>query len=328
MNIDAPQAADPEVLVRVEKVSKRFGDFQALKDISFELKQGEVLGFLGPNGAGKTTAMRIMTGYFPPSSGRVFMHGLEFSKHPKQIKKSIGYLPEVVQLYSDMQVIEFLKFTARIKGTPARYLNRQLDAILERCGLQDVRRRMIGKLSKGYRQRVGLAQALTGNPELLILDEPTSGLDPKQIVEFRELIRELARERTLILSTHILPEVHMLCDRVLILNEGRVVASGTADELGSGLQNQQKVRVTIAADTPDKGRSLLEAIAGVQDVEIAKSRPEQVTYSVTVQAGMDLRARISQIFVENQIALLEIHADQLSLEQIFMRLVNEEKGSA
>lgn len=328
MNIDAPQTADPEILVRVENVSKRFGDFQALRGISFELKKGEVLGFLGPNGAGKTTAMRVMTGYFPPSSGRVFMHGLEFSKHPKKIKKSIGYLPEVIQLYSDMRVIEFLEFAARVKGTPARYLRQQLDAIVERCGLEQVQRRMIGKLSKGYRQRVGLAQALTGNPELLILDEPTSGLDPKQIVEFRELIRELARERTLILSTHILPEVHMLCDRVLILNEGRVVASGTADELGSGLQNQQKVRVTIEAQDPAQGLTLLEGIAGVHDVEVVKSRPDQVTYSVTVEPGADLRAAISRVFVENQIALLEIHADQLSLEQIFMRLVNEEKGNA
>lgn len=328
MRIEQGQSTSSDVLVRVEHVSKRFGDFRALNDISFELNKGEVLGFLGPNGAGKTTAMRILTGYFPPTAGRVFIHGVEFSKQAKRMKKSIGYLPEVVRLYSDMRVIEFLEFAALVKGTPRKYLRQHIDAILDRCGLIKVSHRLIGKLSKGYRQRVGLAQALTGNPEVLILDEPTSGLDPKQIVEFRELIRELARERTLILSTHILPEVHMLCDRVLIMNEGRVIASGTAAELGSGLQTQQTISVVIGNGDADRGAALLKGVEGVNSVEIVKASPEQVTFSIAVASGKDLRAQISQVFVSNQLPLLEIHSEQLSLETIFMQLLEEKEGEA
>jgi len=319
--------SSPDVLVKVENVVKRFGNFPALKGISFQLKKGEVLGFLGPNGAGKTTAMRILTGYFPPSTGRVLIDGREFSKNPKKLKKNIGYLPEVVRLYSDMRVIEFLEFAARVKGVSPRQLKSHLDVIMQRCGLGDMRFRLIGKLSKGYRQRVGLAQALCGNPDVLILDEPTGGLDPKQIVEFRELIRELGREKTLILSTHILPEVHMLCDRVIILNEGQIVASGTADELGSGLQTRNTVSV-IAGRGADinKAVPLLQNLEGVDGVDVMQKKEDQITFSIKVAAGKDLRAQISQLFVENQIPLLEIRSEQMSLEDIFMKLVDRNEA--
>ncbi len=204
----------PPVRIRVENISKRFGKFQAIDQVSFELRQGEVLGFLGPNGAGKTTTMRILTGFFPPSEGKVWISGSELFADPKKAKKNIGYLPESVQLYSDMKIEEFLGFVADLKSVKKKTRREHLENIMSRCGLWESRRKLIKHLSKGFRQRVGIAQALVGDPEILVLDEPTSGLDPKQIIEIRALIRELGRERSLILSTHILPEVSMVCDRV------------------------------------------------------------------------------------------------------------------
>src|SRR3989338_5400423 len=236
--ISAPEA---RVMLKAVDLSKDFGGFRALDRVSFEVREGEVLGFLGPNGAGKTTAMRIFTGFFPPTHGKVWVGGEDFFKNPERMKRQIGYLPEAIGLYSDMRVLDFLQFVAQVKRVPSRLRKPHIEEKITRCGLWDVKNWMIGRLSKGYRQRVGLAQALIGDPDVLILDEPTNGLDPKQIIEIRSLIRELGKERTLVLSTHILPEVSMLCDRVMILNQGKVVASGTTDELEAGLEKRQEI---------------------------------------------------------------------------------------
>ncbi len=316
--------ADPEnpVMVRVENISKRFGAFTALDRMSFALRKGEVLGLLGPNGAGKTTAMRILTGFFPPSEGKVWIGGKDLFQNPCEVKRRIGYLPESVSIYGDMKVLEFLNFVAQVKSVNRKERSRKLEDVLSRCGLWEVRGRLIGHLSKGYRQRVGLAQALVGDPEVLILDEPTSGLDPKQIIEIRNLIRELRGNRTLIVSTHILPEVSMVCDRVLIINQGRLVASGTTDELEAGLKARQQIFVVMGdCHRKDEALGFLESLPGVQNVVVMEEKNDQVCFSLAASGGSDLRPAISRLFVEHEIPLLEIRSGRLTLEEIFMKLV-------
>jgi ABC-2 type transport system ATP-binding protein len=324
MRVEAPEAP---VMIKVENVSKKFGNFTALNDISFEVRQGEVLGFLGPNGAGKTTAMRILSGYFPPASGSVWIEGIELFKNPLEVKRRIGYLPESVGLYSDMQVEEFLRFVSQMKSVPKENQREQIEEQINRCGLGEVRHRMIGWLSKGTRQRVALAQALIGNPDILLLDEPTSGLDPKQITEIRTLIRELGRERTLILSTHILPEVSMVCDRVLILNQGKVAAAGTTDQLGAGLQPCQEV-VLILGDRHRKEEALrlLRSLKGIERIGLLEEAGDRVALELRVAKGLELGPEMTRLFVEHRIPLLELRSSRLSLEEIFLKLVVNESS--
>ncbi len=326
MRESAAGVLSPDVEVRVENISKNFGDRQVLDNVSFEIRRGEVLGFLGPNGAGKTTTMRILTGFFPPSAGKVWINGQDLFKNPSSAKKQIGYLPESVNVYTDMRVTEFLDFVAQVKGVPRLNRRAHLEEKISRCGLWDVRDRLIGRLSKGYRQRVGLAQALIGDPELLVLDEPTSGLDPKQIIEIRTLIRELGKERTLILSTHILPEVSMVCDRVLIINRGKVIASGTPDELEAGVKDQHEVFVVIGdLSKREAAMKILESLPAVERIKMVEERKDNVSFSLSVHKGSDIRPVISKLFVQQEIPLLEIRSGQMSLEEIFMKLVvNEE----
>ncbi len=327
---DNPQPAlkDQKASVRVEKISKKFGRFQAIQDVSFEIHQGEVLGFLGPNGAGKTTTMRILTGFFPPTSGKVWIGKHELYKKPLEAKRRIGYLPESISLYPDMRVSEFLQFAAKLKGVPRKKRRQDIDEKVARCGLGDMRNRLIGHLSKGYRQRLGLAQALIGDPDVLILDEPTSGLDPKQIIEIRSLIRELGRERTLILSTHILPEVSMVCNRVLIINHGKVVASGTTDELEEGLQKAHEIFLVIGDPLrKEEAKKLLEEVPGIEHVTVTEEKISQVSFSMVVSKSEDLRSHLSRLFVEHQIPLLEIRSGRLSLEEIFMKIVVNEDSA-
>lgn len=318
-------APDAPVMVRVESICKRFGTFNAIEGVSFEVRQGEVLGFLGPNGAGKTTTVRILTGYFPPSEGTVWIGERELFKHPKQVKQRIGYLPEVVQLYGDMRVSEFLDFVAEAKNVSRKQKKNKMEEIISRCGLDTVRKQLIGQLSKGFRQRVGIAQALVGDPDVLVLDEPTSGLDPKQIMDIRELIRELGRERTLILSSHILPEVSMVCDRVLIMNKGRVVASGTSDELEASLKDTQEIFIVMGErHRKDEALGFLKALSGVEKIAVIDERSDQVSLSLTVSKDHDLRPAISRLFVSREIPLLEIRSGRLSLEEIFLKIVVSE----
>lgn len=218
-------------MVEVSRLTKYYGDFRAIQDVSFSVQRGEILGFLGPNGAGKTTTMRIITGFMPPTEGTVTLEGFDLFEEPHEVRRRIGYLPENPPLYNDMTVSSYLRFVGRLKGVPRRYISAALEAVLAKCSLTEVASRLVGHLSKGYRQRVGLAQALIHNPPVLILDEPTIGLDPKQIIEIRGLIRELSEDRTVILSTHILPEVSQTCDKVVIINEGRVVVEKNLQEL-------------------------------------------------------------------------------------------------
>ena len=218
-------------MIKVEGLTKRYGDVTAIEDLSFQVEKGEIVGFLGPNGAGKTTTMRIITGFLPSTEGIVTVSGHDIFEKPMEVKKQIGYLPEHPPLYADMTVAGYLKFVSKIKGLPRSARADAIDRMLERCGLKDVRKKIIGKLSKGYRQRVGLAQAMIHDPEVLILDEPTIGLDPKQIIEIRELVKSLAGDQTIILSTHILPEVTMICQRCLIINQGRIVADDSLEAL-------------------------------------------------------------------------------------------------
>ncbi len=324
------QVAGPEmpVMVSVENITKKFGSFRALDGVSFEIRKGEILGFLGPNGAGKTTTMRILSGYFPPTQGKVTIGGKELFKHPQMVKRSIGYLPESMSLYGDMTVMEFLKFVAKLKKVVRKKQKEHLEEKLGHCGLLEYKNRLIGKLSKGLRQRVGLAQALIGDPEVLILDEPTSGLDPKQIIEIRTLVRNLGRDKTLILSTHILPEVSMVCDRVLIINQGKVIASGTADELAAGLQTRHEIYVTIGdRHRKDEVILLLQTIQGVERVTVTEERGDRVSFSIGITKELELRPELTRLFVEKRIPVLEIRSGRLSLEEIFLKLVVREDAA-
>ncbi len=315
------------VFVQVEHIGKRFGNLRALEDVSFEVRKGEILGFLGPNGAGKTTAMRILAGYFPPSQGNVFIGGEELFRNPARVKRRLGYLPESIHLYPDMKVLEYLDFVSRLKGIPAKNRRREIEDKLTKCGLWNVKNRLIGQLSKGFRQRLGLAQALAGNPDVLLLDEPTSGLDPKQIMEIRALIRDMGRERTLILSTHILPEVSMVCDRVLILNEGRVVATGTPEELEAGLKARHEIFIVLGdRHRKEEALGLLKKLEGVNRINVTEEKGDRLYLSLSVSRGMDLCPEITRVFVENRIPLLELRSGRLSLEEIFLKIVVNESA--
>ena len=320
-------------MISVEHLTKRYGPTLAVSDVSFEVRKGEILGFLGPNGAGKTTTMRVITGYLSPSEGNVNVAGFNVVDDPLEVKKRIGYLPELPPVYPDMTASEYLAFVARIKGVPRAELGRRIQEVSEKCAISDVQRKEIGKLSKGYRQRVGLAQALIHNPDVLILDEPTAGLDPKQIIETRELIKALAGQHTIVLSTHILPEVSKTCERVVVINAGKVVAEGTPDELTRRLQGYETVLVT--AEGPEgEIKSRLERIAGVNLVEHRDVIQPQVggesrvTFEVHAEKGNDVRAELARAVVESSWKLYELKTSGMSLEDIFLKLTHEDKAIA
>jgi len=314
-------------LIQFENVSKKYGSFRALHDVSFDVKEGEIVGFLGPNGAGKTTAMRILSGFFPPSSGRVWVQGIDISKHPQKAKRAIGYLPETVSLYPDMRVIEYLRFVAKLKGVPAHELRGHVRSKMSFCGLLDSGHRLIGRLSKGYRQRVGLAQALVADPPVLVLDEPTTGLDPSQIKEIRELIRALGQNRAVIFSTHILPEISMLCSRVLMINQGEILASGTVPELASCLKDREAIHIKIK-DEKDQARALkiLNKIPGIEALKVAQDIRGETFISLETSPEQDLRPLIMKLFVEQGVSLAEIQRLQLTLEDIFLGLLKDGKS--
>ncbi|MFA5160084.1 MAG: ATP-binding cassette domain-containing protein [Candidatus Omnitrophota bacterium] len=319
--------SNPPSSIKFDNISKEYGGFRALRDVSFDVKEGEIVGFLGPNGAGKTTAMRILSGFFPPTSGRVLICGIDMSQHPHKAKRAIGYLPEMVSLYPDMKVIEYLRFVARLKGVPAHELQGHVRNKMSFCGLLNSGHRLIGRLSKGYRQRVGLAQALVADPPVLVLDEPTTGLDPTQIKEIRELIRALGQNRAVILSTHILPEVAMLCSRVIMINQGQILASGTLPELASCLKDREAIHIRIK-DRRDQDRALriLTSIPGIEALRVAGEAGGETFISFETSPGQDLRPRIMKLFVEQGISLAEIQRLQLSLEDIFLGFLKNGKS--
>jgi ABC-2 type transport system ATP-binding protein len=304
-------------MIQVEQLTKYYGANLALDRVSFQVAEGEILGFLGPNGAGKTTTMRILTGFLPPSDGKVTVAGYDVFQDSLEARRRIGYLPETVPLYREMTVHDYLDFCAAIRGVNQR--ERAIGRVLEACSLGDVEHTLIAKLSKGYRQRVGLAQALIHDPPVLILDEPTIGLDPRQILSVRQLIKSLGGKHTIILSTHILPEVSQVCQRVLIINRGRIVAEDTPERLTAGLQGGLRVRLQCAQPSAD-AVNLLRAIPGV--TQAVQTEPH--TFEVTLDAGTDRRSDLAALAVHRGWDLLELRALTLSLEDIFMQLTTEE----
>ena len=310
-------------MVEVQHVTKRYGTLTAVDDISFQVERGEILGFLGPNGAGKTTTMRILTGYLPATDGRARVAGFDVFEQPIEAKRRTGYLPETPPLYPEMTVAEYLRFVARINGVPSSDQRSQVGTAMERTSIVDMADRYCGTLSKGYRQRVGLAQAILHNPDVLILDEPTAGLDPRQIIETRRLITELAGDHTVILSTHILPEVSQTCQRVVIINGGHVVAVDTPDNLTARLQGSQTLYVQIDAQGADP-LATLEGVAGVVGVTTADQRDGIAGYHVESGSGDDIRRELSRTVVTNGWGLLELRSQQMSLEDVFLQLTTED----
>ena len=299
----------------VENLTKLYGEQKAVDNISFEVKPGEVVGFLGPNGAGKSTTMRMITCYMAPTSGKIFLEGFEVDKNPLEIKKKIGYLPENNPLYLDMAIIDYLRFCAEIQGMNGGRVSERIHKMVDLCGLNPERHKKIGELSKGYRQRVGLAQAMIHDPDVLVLDEPTSGLDPNQIVEIRRLIKELGREKTVILSSHILSEVEATCDRILIINKGKIVADGSSDTLRQQAQGQQLVKVQIEAPKGSEVRKKLLALSSVEKVNDLKDGADQ--YMVQSKPELSSRREIFDLCVKNKWYLMEMTGIETRLEDVF-----------
>lgn len=310
-------------MIEVQHLTKRYGRVTAVDDISFRVERGEILGFLGPNGAGKTTTMRILTGYMPATEGKAIVAGFDVFDQPIEAKRRTGYLPETPPLYPDMSVIEYLQFVARIKGVPSGEQRQRTQQVMERTRIADMANRLCGRLSKGYRQRVGLAQALIHNPDVLILDEPTAGLDPKQIIETRELIKELAGDHTIILSTHILPEVAQTCQRVVIINKGRVVAIDTPDNLTARLRGSETMYLQVDTAGADAGAPLSH-VPGVTRVVESDRRDGMVGYEIDSERGRDVRRELARAVVSSGWGLLELRPMRMSLEDVFLSLTTEE----
>ena len=310
-------------MIEVQHLTKRYGRFTAVEDVSFRVEPGEILGFLGPNGAGKSTTMRILTGYIPATEGKAIVAGYDVFEQPVEAKRRTGYLPETPPLYPDMTVLDYLTFVSKIKGVPAGERKQRIKAVMERTRIDDMAGRLCARLSKGYRQRVGLAQALIHNPDVLILDEPTAGLDPKQIIETRQLIKELAGDHTVILSTHILPEVSQTCQRVVIINKGRVVAVDTPDNLTARLRGNETMYVQVDANGADAG-SLLASIPGVTRVAAADQREGLTGFEIESEHGHDVRRDLARAVVSQGWGLLELRPMRMSLEEIFLSLTTDD----
>ena len=309
--------------IAVRNLTKLYGEQRAVDDISFDVKTGEILGFLGPNGAGKTTTMKIITCYMPPTSGKVEVDGLDNSAESLEVRKKIGYLPEMNPLYLDMNVVDYLEYSARLHGLRGGNLQHRLKEMVQTCGLEEVRHKDIGELSKGYRQRVGLAQAMIHDPEVLILDEPTSGLDPNQIVEIRNLIKQLGRAKTVVLSTHILSEVQATCDRVLIINEGRIVADGSPEQLQQEFQGAELLTLelkTTVANPLDQISPKLRTLASVTGVDLLSTKNSLSRFAVHVEKGIDVRESLFRLSVAEGWVILELHRKTTSLEEVFHKL--------
>ncbi|MQG17511.1 MAG: ATP-binding cassette domain-containing protein [SAR202 cluster bacterium] len=311
-----------DFIIEADNLTHYYGPQPAIENVDFKVKRGEILGFLGPNGAGKTTTMRILTGYMPPTRGNVEIDGMDIVKDSLECRKKIGYLPETVPLHTDMTVKNYLTFMGSLRGMSRRSINDQINNVIEICRLQDYYKTIVGKLSKGYRQRVGIAQAILHEPEILVMDEPTIGIDPIQVVETRRLIQDIGKQQTVVLSSHILPEVSMVCGRVLIINQGQIVAEDTPDNLATRLQATQQILVEIST-TSKKIQPILEKIEGVTDVR-RRRNTDNITFEITVADGYDVRDEISKIIIENDCSLLSMQLNSMSLEQIFLKLTTTE----
>jgi ABC-2 type transport system ATP-binding protein len=316
-------------MIKVEGLTKRYARTVAVDNISFEVEKGQIVGFLGPNGAGKTTTMRVLTCFLPPTAGTATVAGYDVQEHPIEVKRRIGYLPESPPLYPEMEVDEYLEFTGKLKGIPSRDIKKRVDEVLGRCAIGDVRKKLISKLSKGYRQRVGLAQAIIHNPDVLILDEPTSGLDPKQIIEIRELLKSLAGNHTIILSTHILSEVEHSCERVIIISAGKLVAIDSVANLTNRLRGSESVALEVeavaGAPNPTDVQQRLEKVAGVSRVVMKDSKSGRLTFEVESLQGRQIRSELARSVVTAGWNLSELRPVGLSLEEVFLQLTAAEK---
>ncbi len=316
-------------MIKVEGLTKRYARTLAVDNISFEVEKGQIVGFLGPNGAGKTTTMRVLTCFLPPTAGTANVAGFDVLENPLEVKRRIGYLPETPPLYPEMEVNEYLTYVGRLKGISSRDIGGRVDDVTGKCALGEVRYRLIGKLSKGYRQRVGLAQAIIHNPDVLILDEPTSGLDPKQIIEIRDLLKALAPDHTIILSTHILSEVEHSCERVIIISQGKLVAIDSVANLTNRLRGAEAVSIEVepAAGHPAMGevQMRLEQVSGVSRVMAKEPREGRFVFEVESLQGRHIRADLARSVVQAGWNLNELRPVGLSLEEIFLQLTGAEK---
>ena len=319
-------------MIEVQDLSKNYGPFQALKDISFSVDKGQIVGFLGPNGAGKTTTMRILTCFMPASRGKVTVAGYDVFKESREVRKRIGYLPENIPLYTEMTVTKYLTYMGKIRYVPRKHMKERLDIVIESCGLSERRNQIIGQLSRGFRQRVGLAQALVHDPEVLILDEPTSGLDPRQIVEIRDLIKELGKERTILFSTHILPEARMTCERLLIISKGKItgdvrISNGSAVSSltpNTDERPKQTLTLTVSGGEPDIIQETLERIPDIIAVEHSQTNVEDtLSFHIHYTHTNDIRSEVAKTIVDHGWNLLEMRSDEMSLEELFLSLTAE-----
>lgn len=312
-------------MIQVEKITKKYGSFLAVDNISFEIKDNEVVGFLGPNGAGKSTTMNMITGYIEPTEGKILVNGKEISKEPNKVKKQIGYMPENVPLYQELTVREFVNYMADLKKIKRKEKREKVDKILEEVGLTNVQKKLIRSLSRGYKQRVSLAGALIGNPEVLILDEPTVGLDPKQITEIRELIKKLGKSHTVILSSHILSEVSQICSKVIIINKGKILAVDTPKNLEKEFEEENSIYVTVE-DEKNKIKTVIKEMKDLKESKLIKENSDGTKqYVLTANKDVDLRKSLFDTLPKNDINILELKKLEVTLEDAFLKLINNKE---
>ena len=312
-------------MIELKNITKYYGDFPAVTDISFKIEKGEIVGLLGPNGAGKSTTMKMITGFMPPTSGELTVDGNDIVSQSIEARRKIGYLPETVPLYTDMTVYSYIEYMGMLRGLSKKNIKSKVDNVIEICKLGDYRNSLISKLSKGFRQRVGISQAIIHEPEVLVLDEPTIGIDPNQVVETRQLIKSLSGEHTLILSSHILPEVSSICERVLIIHEGEIAASDTIENLSSLMSGKNKIEADIIG-SPQAIVTELEKINDVKSVQfsINKSSSEFSTFSIESEINSDIRSEIAKIIINNDWGLIRLQSMGMSLEDIFLQITTAE----
>ncbi len=312
-------------MIEVKNVTKKYGSTIAVDDVSFEVKDGEVVGFLGPNGAGKSTTMNMITGFIEPTMGQIIVNGNDISKRPRKAKKEIGYMPENVPLYYELTAKEFVSYMAELKLVKRSERKQEVEKVLKETGLEDVKNKLIRNLSRGYKQRVSMAGALVGNPDVIILDEPTVGLDPKQITEIRSLIKELGKNHTVILSTHILSEVSQICERVIIINKGKIVAIDTPENLEKTTREKNGIMVTVE-DPKDNMSHLKDEIKEIDSVELVKDNEDGTKqYLITTSTDMDLRKQLFEVLPKEEIVIFELRKTETTLEDAFIKLIDTEK---
>ena len=315
------------ILIEVKNVTKRYGNFTAVNNISFEVKDGEILGLLGPNGAGKSTTMNMITGFIEATEGNIVVNGYDISKNARKAKKQIGYMPENVPLYQELTAKEFVKYMAELKGVERKKRKEEVENVLKETGLEEIQNKLIKNLSRGYKQRVSMAGALVGNPEVLILDEPTVGLDPKQILEIRNLIKNLGKKHTVILSSHILSEVSQICERVVIINKGNLVAIDTPENLEEKTKNKNVLYVTVE-DAEEKMPSIKDKVQDIEELELVKDNEDGTKqYKIVSEENVDLRKTLFDILPKEGITIFELKKAEISLEDAFMKLIDENKES-